>query len=238
MAEGTYPARIEGALDPETSRWIWIFKEILVIPHVIVLVLLWLAAFLLTIVAGFAILFTGRYPRRIFDFNVGVMRWSWRVGFYSVNAFATDRYPPFTLRPDARFPADLSVDYPERLSRGLVLVKWWLLVLPQYVIVSIFNGGWDFGHGSNRVFGGPGLISLLAFFAAIVLLFRGRYPLQFFDLIMGLNRWCLRVFVYAALMRDEYPPFRLDQGGADPGQAPGSAPSSPPGSSPVPLPAV
>ena len=238
MVDGSYPARIDGALDPETSRWLWIFKWLLVIPHIFVLLFMWLAAFVLTIVAGIAILFTGRYPRWIFDFNVGVMRWSWRVGFYSINAFATDEYPPFSLRPDPKFPADLSVEYPERLSRGLVLVKWWLLVLPQYIIVAIFNGGWDFGRGSGRAFGGPGLISILALFAVVVLLFRGRYPQQFFDLIMGLNRWCLRVFVYAALMRDEYPPFRLDQGGTDPGHSPGSAPESPPDPSPMALPAV
>jgi hypothetical protein len=237
MQEGSYPARIDGVLDPETSRWLWIFKGLLLIPHFIVLVFLWLAAIVLTIIAGFAILLTARYPRWIFDFNVGVMRWSWRVGFYSLNAFATDEYPPFSLRSNDKFPADLSVDYPERPSRGLVLIKWWLLVLPQYLIVAIFNGGWDFGHGSDRVFGGPGLITLLAFFAAIALLFTGRYPQQFFDLIMGLNRWVLRVFVYAALMRDEYPPFRLDQGGTDPGHSPGPAPESP-GPSPVPLPAV
>src|SRR5690348_4995033 len=140
MQEGPYPARIDGALDPHTSRWLWIFKEILVIPHVIVLIFLWIAAFVMTVVAGIAILFTGRYPRAIFDFNVGVMRWTWRVSFYSINAFATDRYPPFSLHPKADYPADLSVDYPAQLSRGLVLVKWWLLVLPQFIIVSIFNG--------------------------------------------------------------------------------------------------
>ena len=64
--------------------------------------------------------------------------------------------------------------------------------------------------------GGGGLIALLALLSAVVLAVRGRYPAGLFDFVMGLNRWCYRVLVYAALMRDEYPPFRLDSGGTDP----------------------
>ena len=58
---------------------------------------------------------------------------------------------------------------------------------------------------------------MLALVAGVVLLFTGRYPQAIFDLVMGLQRWSYRVFAYAALMRDEYPPFRLDPGGRDPG---------------------
>jgi hypothetical protein len=168
----------------------------------------------LTVVAGFAILFTGKYPRGIFDFNVGVMRWTWRVSFYAINAFATDRYPPWSLRPDSSYPADLSIDYPQQLSRGLVLIKWWLLALPQYLIVAVFAGGWGFGWTARS--GGVGLIALLAVIAAATLLFTGRYPRPLFDFVMGLNRWCYRVLGYVTLMTDEYPPFRLDPGGSEP----------------------
>jgi hypothetical protein len=205
-----YPARLDGHLDPALSRWKWLVKWFLVIPHIVVLVFLWIAACFMTIVAGGFILFTGRYPRRIFDFNVGVMRWTWRVSFYTVSAFGTDRYPPFTLQHDPDFPADFDVDYPEHLSRGLVLVKWWLLAIPHYLIVAILAGGWGFG----RI--GGGLITVLVFISAIAMLFTRRYPQQLFELEMGLNRWCYRVLAYAALMTDAYPPFRLDTGGTDP----------------------
>lgn len=215
--ERTYPARLEGHLDPTLSKWLWLVKWLLVFPHIVVLVFLWTATTVLTVVAGFAILFTGRYPRPIFDFNVGVFRWTWRVSFYATSAFGTDRYPPFTLLPDPTYPAEFNVDYPQRLSRGLVLVKWWLLALPQYLIVGFFAGGLGIGWtGGWLTVGAGGLISLLAVIGAAVLLVRGRYPLSIFNFVMGMNRWCYRVLVYAALMRDEYPPFRLDEGGTDP----------------------
>lgn len=240
MPAGTYPARLNGQLDPNLSRWLWLVKPLFVLPHVIVLAFLWLAVTVLTIVAGFAILFTGRYPRSIFEFNTGVMRWTWRVSFYVFSAFGTDRYPPFALRPDPSYPADFAVDYPERLSRPLVLVKWWLLAIPHYLVVALFAGGLGFsGNGAWRMAAGGGLITLLALAGAIVLLATGRYPDGVFDVLMGMNRWCYRVLAYVALMRDEYPPFRFDRGGTDPGEfarmieppvppAPPSIPAVPP----------
>jgi len=133
-----------------------------------------------------------------------------------------DRYPPFSLAPDPSYPADLTIDYPDRLSRGLVLVKWWLLALPHYLIVAIFAGGWGLGWNSAwRTAGtGGGLIAILAVIAAVILAVRGTYPRSIFDFVMGMNRWCYRVLAYVALMRDEYPPFRLDTGGTDPGSMP------------------
>jgi hypothetical protein len=186
---------------------LWLVKWFLAIPHYFQLAFLWIAFMAVSVIAFFAILFTGRYPRGIFDFNVGVLRWGWRVGYYATQAIATDRYPPFSLQPDPAYPADLDIPYPERLSRGKVLVKTWLLAIPHYAVLAAFLGGgwWLF---SDTAF--PGLLHVLVLVAGVVLLFTGRYPRDVFRLVVGINRWVLRVVAYAALMRDEYPPFRLD----------------------------
>jgi hypothetical protein len=238
---GHYPVRIEGRLDPNLSRWQWLLKWLLGLPHYILLGFLWVGFVLLTIVAFFAILFTGRYPRAIFDFNVGVLRWSWRVGFYSYGALGTDQYPPFTL-DDVEYPARLDVEYPGELSRLLVLVKWWLLAIPHYLIVGLFTSGlvwWttDIGEDGNAVLdSGGGLIGILVLIAGLILLFSARYPQGLFDLIMGLQRWVFRVAAYAALMTDEYPPFRLDIGGPEPEAAPAGPAPEPPVESDAPPP--
>src|SRR6476646_7661013 len=119
-SQAGYPVRLTGEQDPNLSRWLWLVKMFLAIPHYVVLAFLLVAFAVTTVIAGFAIAFTGRYPRSLFAFNVGVLRWNWRVGFYVYAALGTDRYPPFTLaRTD--YPADLQVVYPKHLSRGLVL---------------------------------------------------------------------------------------------------------------------
>jgi hypothetical protein len=207
------PLHLTGELDPQLSRWLWLVKMFLAIPHFVALAVLWAAFLLATVAAGVAILFTGRYPRALFDFNVGVLRWNWRVGFYVWAALGTDQYPPFTLARTGH-PAEIEVDYPERLSRGLVLVKW-LLAIPHLIIVGLIVSDiliypWSAAAGVPA--SGYSIINLLVVIAGVFLLITGRYPRSLFDFLMGINRWIYRVVTYVALMHDDYPPFRLDEG--------------------------
>ncbi|WP_146065620.1 DUF4389 domain-containing protein [Arthrobacter pityocampae] len=243
-----YPARLTGYLQPRLSRWLWLVKWLLVIPHLVVLWLLWTACFFSTIAAGVVILFTGRYPAGLFAFTVGVLRWTWRVQFYAA-ALGTDLYPPFTLARVSDYPTDFDVPYPARLHRGLVLVKWWLLALPQLLVVAALTGAWSTtvvvlpGSGDVIRTTAPSLLGLLSLIAGVALLFTARYPAPLFALVMGIHRWTYRVATYVFLLRDEYPPFRLDQGAEDADSGPRDAagwgatrvqappaPSRPPGS--------
>jgi hypothetical protein len=90
-----YPVRVDAALDGHLSRWLWLVKWILAIPHFVVLVFLWLAFVLMSVFAFVAILFTGRYPRGVFDLVLGLNRWVLRVWAYA--GLMTDEYPPFRL---------------------------------------------------------------------------------------------------------------------------------------------
>lgn len=193
-ASGPYPLRYDVLYPEKLSRLLIFVKWLLAIPHFIVVWALGYATAAITVVAFFAILFTRRYPRGLFNLVVGINRWGANVTAYTY--LFRDEYPPFSL--DAgRYPVDYDVEYPERLSRWWIWVKW-LVVIPHQIVIS--------------------LLSIVGFFFAFLawfaILFTGRYPRTFFNFNVGLQRWILRVGAYTQLLRDEFPPYskRADAG--------------------------
>jgi hypothetical protein len=190
------PVRVRADLDAP-SRRLWLAKWCaLAVPHYPILIGLYLLYPLSTVAAGIAIMVTAQYPRRLFDFNVGVLRWSWRLMNYRFPMNSTDRYPPFTLASRPDYPADLEVDYPEGPWKRTVFLTRWLLALPQILLC------WSM----------EAFLQLLCVANAVWLGFAGTINQGMFDLLVGMVRWRYRVAVYVSMMRDEYPPFRMDLG--------------------------
>ena len=184
-----YPLRYDVEYPERLSRWLIFVKWLLVIPHLLILFALGAVASVIGYIAWFAILFTKRYPRGLFDLVVNVNRWNANVGAYT--GLFRDEYPPFSWEA-GQYPVTYEVDYPEQLSRWLIFVKW-LLAVPHYVVL-LFVGL------------AAGVAQFIAWFA---ILFTKRYPRGLFDFNVGYLRWFYRVSAYTSLLRDDYPPFSL-----------------------------
>ncbi|MDH2426355.1 DUF4389 domain-containing protein [Sphaerisporangium sp. TRM90804] len=209
-----YGVQVRSSGSSPAGRWLWLVKWLLLIPHYLILLVLWAAFAVLTLIAYVAVLVTGRYPPAIFVFNVGVLRWSWRVGFYGYQVLGTDRYPPFTLAEVPDYPAGLLIDGPPRPPRWLPLVAW-LFAIPHILILSVLTatGGWRLlGDDADASVASFSLVGVGVTIVAISLAVRGRAPRGLRDLLVGVARWSLRVVAYVALLTAQYPPFRLDQG--------------------------
>lgn len=189
-----YPLQLDLDAPLEVARWRPLVHWILVIPHFVVLYILQLVLEVLVIVSWFAILFTASIPRGIFDFMATILRYQWRV--YSYMAFMREPYPPFDFSSSnvdpGTDPARLSIEYPERLSRGLIFVKW-LLAIPHFIALFFVGIGAFF-------------VGIAGFFAV---LFTGRWPEGMRTFVIGTMRWSVRVTAYIYLMTDVYPPFSL-----------------------------
>jgi hypothetical protein len=188
-AESTYPLVFDVEYPEKLSRWLIFVKGLLAIPQWIILCALMAVAYAVTVVAWFAILFTGRYPKGLFVFVVGIYRWQYNVGAYVL--LLRDDYPPFSLSA-GQYPVTFHIEYPGRLSRLLIFFKW-LLIIPNRIVL------WFVGI----------LFWITLIIAWFAILFTARYPRGLFNYAVGFLRWGARANAYAMLMRDEYPPFSL-----------------------------
>ncbi len=182
-----YPVRFDVQYPGKLSRLSTLFRLILVVPQLLIAYALSTVAGVITIIAWFAILFTGRYPPGLFNMVVGFNRWTANV--YAYLALLRDEYPPFSMDP-GHYPVVYEVDYPARLSRLLIFVKWILVFVHQFLIWVLTS-----------------IAVLLLVISWFAILITGRYPRAFFDFNSGLMRWYLRVGAYTALLRDEFPPY-------------------------------
>ena len=190
-----YPVQLDLEAPLEVARWRPLVHWLLVIPHWVILYFLGIALAVLAFISWFAILFTGNIPRGLFDFMAMVLRYQWRT--YSYISWMREPYPPFDFTPaeadPGNDPARFSIEYPEKLSRLLIFVKW-LAVIPH--VIALFF-----------VFIGAFFVWIASFFAV---LFTGRWPEGMRRFLIGTFRWSMRVTAYAYLMTDQYPAFSLE----------------------------
>lgn len=162
------------------------------IPHVFLLMFVGIAAWVIIFISWWAVLFTGKYPKTFFNFVVGMLNWGVRL---QATAFQlVDGYPAFGLDPRAK-NAHLEVEYPEQLSRGTLLLRFFFAAF--YVGVPHAFCLWF------RMVG-TGVLVLLAWWAV---LFTGKYPEAWHRFNVGTLRWQARINIYMLFLTDEYPPF-------------------------------
>jgi hypothetical protein len=166
------------------------------IPHFFILFFVSIWALVLRFVAFWVILFTGTYPRSMFDFQLGFLKWIIRIFARSLNV--SDGYPAFGIKENDPY-TDLILEYPEKVNRGLVLLRFFLGVF--YVYIPHF-----FILYFRAVF-----VNILVFFAWWIVLFTGKYPEDLHKWVVGQVRWQVRVALYMAYMTDTYPAFTGDE---------------------------
>ena len=172
-------------------RWLfgWLY---IAIPHMFILMFLSLVSAIITFIAFWAILFTGKYPKGMFNFQVNLLKWNYRVNARLLNL--ADGYPKFGLdvEDDALV---LDIEYPESLSRVTLLLR--VLFGFFYILIP---------HGFLLLFRMIATMFLI-FLAFFVVLFTGKYPENWHKFNVGTQRWGLRVNLYFNFMTDVYPPF-------------------------------
>jgi hypothetical protein len=194
IAPPAFPLQLDLESPLKIARWRPLVHWLLAIPQFIVLYVLAIVQRVVFIISWFAILFTGKMPDGLFAFNVMVLRYQWRVVSYYL--FMREQYPEFAFPMEptdpGTDPAHLSAQPADRLSRGLIFIKW-LLAFPHYIVLLVL-----------------GIVAyilvIVGFFAVLI---TGAWPVGMRNFIVGVMRWSARVNAYVLLMTDTYPPFTL-----------------------------
>jgi hypothetical protein len=188
---GDYPVRFDAVRQEEYNRFLPLIKWLLAFPHYIALLFVGIAALFAILIAFFAVIITGRYPRGLWDFVTGVHRWGLRVGSYVL--LLTDQYPPFSLQDDPDYPVTAEWDYPETIDRWRPLVQW-ILIIPYAILAGILFYVAEF----------------VALIGVFVILFTKNLPEGMFKLIVNPFRWQQRANSYGGFLVKQYPPFEWE----------------------------
>ena len=191
VSANAYPVSASAELQPSYVRFLPLVKWLLLVPHYIALFFLAIGAAFVAFVSFFAVLITGSYPRSLWDYMVGVYRWTLRVTAYFL--LMTDRYPPFSLGQTENDNVFLSAEYPERVERWRPLVAW-LLILPYLVLASLILA----------------LAHVCALLALFTIIFTKRIPDGIFDIMRVALNWQMRANFYSYWLSTRYPPFSWD----------------------------
>jgi hypothetical protein len=202
-----YPVQYEADFNPEPNRWTTFFRLILAIPWFIVATF-WGILFVFThLFAWVAIIFIGRYPQWLYEFNSGVVRFLVRTSAWIY--LQTDEWPPFGLSDDPNYPIRVNIaPAAERQSRLKAFFRW-ILALPVLLVLS---------YGTSYIQMLAGLV------AWVTIVFRGYMPEGINSMLTFVNSFHARVFGYLALLTDDYPPIGLE---AARGSVPPAAPPAP-----------
>ena len=192
-----YPATLAFDAPERIANWRPLVNWFLAIPHFIVLYLLGVASFFVGLAGWLAILFTGRLPEAMANFQAMYLRYAARVTAYG--AFLREEYPAFSFTASAADPGDdprLRVDLqPSLEDRNRVTVAFrWILAIPHFIALAFLGMA----------------AYVLIFIGFFAVLFTGRWPSGIRDFGIGVGRWFLRANAYLLLLTDEYPPFTTD----------------------------
>jgi len=196
-AGGSYPATFSCEPAGRVANWRAIGNPILAIPHLVVVQVLGYVSSVVALISWFAIVFTGRMPEGLANFQAMYMRYEVRA--YVFAGFLREEYPPFafaTMPADPGDDARVRVDFrPQLENRNRVTTGFRLiLAIPHLVVLAVLGiAAW--------------VVVVIAFFAV---LFTGQWPTGMRDFVLGVGRWSVRVGAYTLLLTDEYPPFSLD----------------------------
>jgi hypothetical protein len=185
-----HPVAFDVAYPERLSRVKIFFKLLLAIPQAIAILLLSVALSVLSFLAWFAILFTGRYPKAFFEFTSGVVRWKANVGAYVL--LLRDEYPPFSWEP-GEYPLSLEIPRAERQSRVRLFIRLFAIIPNQIVLTFVEIA-----------------LAFTTFISWWAILITGKYPRGLFRFSVGTGRWYFRSQAYQYLLRDEYPPYSVN----------------------------